>query len=79
VGARAKIEEMLVQKYGVDAERLSPGATMSDLGLDSLSLAELVFDIEDVFGIDIPADEAEFTTFGEAVALVDRHLSTRES
>jgi len=78
VGARAKIEELLVEKYGVDSQRLSTNATMSDLGLDSLSLAELVFDIEDEFGIEIPPEEAEFNTFGEAIALVDRHLATRE-
>lgn len=74
MGSRAQIVELLAEKYGVDADKVSDEATMADLGLDSLSVAELVFDIEDLFSIQIGTEDAEFGTFGEAVALVDRYL-----
>lgn len=77
VGSQAQIVELLVQKYGVDATKVSPDATLADLGLDSLSVAELVFDIEDLFAIEIKADDAEFKTLGEAMALVDRYLAAK--
>ncbi len=77
MGSQAQIVELLVQKYGVDATKVSPDATMADLGLDSLSVAEMIFDIEDLFSIEVNADDAEFKTFGDAVALVDRYLAAK--
>ena len=67
----AHIQETLVSKYGVKAEVIKPEATLTELGLDSLSIAELMFDVSDHYGIDIPDDRANFNTLGEAVALVD--------
>ena len=77
LGSQARIVELLVKKYGVEPDKVSPTASMADLGLDSLSVAELVFDIEDLFEIEIPLDDAEFRTFGEAVVLVDRYLGAK--
>ena len=77
MGSQAQIVELLAQKYGVDANKISPDATLADLGLDSLSVAELVFDIEDLFSIEVKADDAEFKTLGDAIALVDRYLAAK--
>jgi len=77
VGSEARIVELLVEKYGIEEGRISPDAAMTDLGLDSLSLAELVFDIEDLFEIQLQENDSEFTSFGEAVALVDRYLEAK--
>lgn len=77
MGSQAQIVELLVEKYGVDASKVSADATMADLGLDSLSVAELVFDIEDLFSIQVDTEDAEFKTFGDAVALVDRYLQAK--
>ena len=79
MGSQTQIVELLVQKYGVAARKVSPDATLADLGLDSLSIAELVFDIEDLFAIEVNADDAEFKTLGEAIALVDRYLAAKGS
>ena len=76
MGSETKVIELLVKKYGVEEELISKDATMADLGLDSLSVAELVFDIEDDFEIQIDAEDAEFSTLGEAIALVDRYLGS---
>lgn len=72
MGNEAKIVELLTQKYGVDPAQISPDARMADLGLDSLTMGELLFDIEDTFGIEIALEDAKIETFGEALALVDR-------
>ncbi len=79
MGSQAQIVDLLVQKYGVDGTKISPDATLADLGLDSLSVAELVFDIEDLFAIEVKADDAEFKTLGEAIALVDRYLAAKDA
>lgn len=77
MGSQAQIVDLLVAKYGVDASKISADATLADLGLDSLSVAELMFDIEDLFSIQVGTEDAEFKTFGDAVALVDRYLQAK--
>lgn len=77
--SEARIVELIVDKYGVEKDRISPDASMADLGLDSLSVAELVFDIEDLFDIRLQEDDSEFGTFAQAVALVDRYLEGKET
>ena len=67
----ADITEMLVSKYDVKPEAIKPEATLTEIGLDSLSIAELLFDVADKYAIDIPDDRANVSTLGEAVALVD--------
>ena len=79
MGSYDKVVQILVEKYGVDRDKVSPDANMADLGLDSLSIAELVFDIEDEFGIEVTTEEANFSTLGGAVALVDRCIEAKGS
>ena len=57
--------------------RSRPEATLADLGLDSLAIAELMFDVADKYDIDIPDDRSNFTTLGEAVALVDEFVQAK--
>lgn len=67
----ADITEILLAKYDVKPEAIKPEATLTEIGLDSLSIAELMFDVADKYEIDVPDDRADFNTLGEAVALVD--------
>jgi acyl carrier protein len=62
----------------VDPGKASPSATLADLGLDSLSVAELVFDIEELFEIQVDEADGEFRTLGDAVALVDRCVKAKD-
>lgn len=65
------LSRTLIEKYNVDAGAVRPEATMTELGLDSLSLAELMFDLEDEFGVEIPDDRTNLSTLGGAAALID--------
>jgi len=71
------IKQVLAEKYDVKPESIAPEATLTDLGLDSLSIAELMFDVGDKYEIDIPDDRANFTTLGEAAALVDELVQAK--
>ena len=70
-----RLADLLVSKYGVEQAKLVPEATMDALGLDSLTLAELMFDIEDAFGTTLKQEGAQLRTFGDAVALIDAALA----
>lgn len=73
------IQDLLVSKFDVKPEAIKPEANLTDLGLDSLSIAELIFDIADKYDIDIPDERATFTTLGEAVALVDELMMAKSA
>ena len=71
------IKQLLVEKHDVKPEVISPDAKLTELGLDSLSIAELMFDVSDKYGIDIPDERANFTTLGEGAALVDELVQAK--
>ena len=71
------IRQLLVDKHDVKPEVISPDAKLAELGLDSLSIAELMFDVSDKYGIDIPDERANFTTLGEGAALVDELVQAK--
>lgn len=71
------IKQVLAEKYDVNPESIAPEATLTDLGLDSLSIAELMFDVGDKYEIDIPDERANFTTLREAAALVDELVQAK--
>ncbi|MEM1383014.1 MAG: acyl carrier protein [Pseudomonadota bacterium] len=50
----ARIAEIIAEQAMVDPGDIKPETTLDDLGLDSLSLVEVVFGIEEAFDISIP-------------------------
>ncbi len=73
----AFMAEVLTEKYDVDREAISPEATLTELGLDSLTIVELLFDVEDEFGIEVPEERVTFQTLAEAAALVDELIQAK--
>jgi acyl carrier protein len=73
------IRQVLIEKHEVKPEAIRPEATLVDLGLDSLGTAELMFDVADKYDIDIPDDRSNFSTLGEAVALVDEFVKAKRA
>ena len=51
-----RVQGILGKKYSLAAETITPESTLESLGLDSLDLIELLFDVEDEFQIRIPQD-----------------------
>ncbi|HEV7572064.1 MAG TPA: phosphopantetheine-binding protein [Thermoanaerobaculia bacterium] len=51
-----RVQSVLSKKYSLALDAITPESTLESLGLDSLDLIELLFDVEDEFGIRIPQD-----------------------
>jgi acyl carrier protein len=71
----AKIQEISADRLGVDESDVTPDASFrEDLEADSLDLVELIMELEEQFGMEIPDEEAEkITTVEEAVDYVVEH------
>ncbi|QHE88387.1 acyl carrier protein [Hydrogenophaga sp. BPS33] len=65
------IRTFLVDRLGVEAEQVQPHALLAELGVDSLMLAELMFEAEDRLGIDIPSDTEPPKTVADMQAVID--------
>jgi len=52
------IETILIDKFGVRRDAIRPEATLTELGLDSLDLIEVLFEVEEAFNIRVPQDGA---------------------
>jgi acyl carrier protein len=70
-----KIQEITADRLGVDESDVTPDASFrEDLEADSLDLVELIMELEEQFGMEIPDEEAEkITTVEEAVDYVVEH------
>jgi len=77
VSAYEFLKQLLTEKYEVDPDAISPDASLGELGLDSLTVVEVLFDLEDEFDIEVPEERAEFETLGEAAALADELIASK--
>ncbi len=66
-----RLRAILVKDYQLAPDRLSLAALLADLGIDSLGVAELLFNIEDEFKITLPPEAVALTTLGDVVAYID--------
>lgn len=69
-----KIKDIIVDKLGIDEEKVTKEASFKDdLGADSLDIAELVMELEDEFDMEIPDEAAEkINTVGDALDFIDK-------
>ena len=67
-----KLNKVIADVLNVDPEEITMESTfVDDLGADSLDVFQIIMGLEEVFDIEIPAEEAEkITTVEEAVNLI---------
>ena len=65
------MQELLQERLGIDKEKVSPEASLEDLGIDSLMQIELLFDFEDRFNVKIPDTSSRPTTIGELLKIIE--------
>jgi acyl carrier protein len=70
----------MAQSLGRTIEDLTPEATFDkDLGADSLMLLELMRDLEEEFGIEIPdEDQEKVMTVGQAIDYILNKVKDKE-
>lgn len=65
------LRAILVRDYKLDPKVLTLDAELEALGIDSLGVAELLFNVEDQFGITLSPDAVALLTLGDVVRFID--------
>jgi acyl carrier protein len=74
------IQDILVSKFALDRATITPDAGLDRLGIDSLAVLEMLFEIEDRFGLKIKEDTPNYlATIQDVVIYIDSLLSKREA
>ena len=83
--SQSQIDEILdvvAQKAMIDRSKLTRDAKLSDLNVSSLDMVEVIFALEDKFGIELPfnanTSAAEFETVGNVIELVEKQLAAKK-
>lgn len=71
VSSLKAVQDLMVEKFDLKPEDLTPDATLEGLGLDSLSVIEFTFDLEDRLNIKMPEKRLELNTLQDVVNLLD--------
>ncbi len=66
-----RLHAMLIKDYPSAPESVTSATLLETLGIDSLGLAELLFNVEDEFGITLPTDPVPLATVGDVVGYID--------
>jgi acyl carrier protein len=70
------LQDILVREFNLTREQLAPTAELNALGVDSLDLLELMFKIEDRFGVTIRDDTpSNLLTVADVVVYIDGLLA----
>ena len=63
--------------FGVPMEKLQPEATMESLNIDSLSMIEFLFEMEDKFGISLGNSREPLKTLGDVFNEIDKAMAAK--
>jgi len=71
------LQDLVHEKFGIEASVLDPHASMREKGFDSLALVEFLFAIEDKFGISMSDEDSNIDTLAQLSAVVDKLIAAK--
>ncbi|MCX8103852.1 MAG: acyl carrier protein [Candidatus Bipolaricaulota bacterium] len=76
-----QVRQIIAEQLMVDLEEVTDDASfIEDLGADSLDTVEMIMEIEDEFGIEIPDEDAEkIQTVGKAIEYVKKKVEAQQA
>jgi acyl carrier protein len=73
------VQAILKANFDLSPDALQPDVKFEDLAIDSLSVIEVLFDVEDEFKVTVPPEPAglqgQMKTIGDLVAYVDKLMA----
>ncbi len=79
-----QIISIIAREAVIDPDQVRPDMTLDELGLDSMGLVEMIFAIEETFGVSVPfnanesvAGDFDVSSVGAIVRAVERLIAGR--
>jgi acyl carrier protein len=66
------LQNIIRDKYNIEPGALDPNLSMREQGLDSLAVAEFLFEVEDRLGLALPDEHQQIETLAGLADLIDR-------
>ncbi len=78
-----RLRALLADELALDVAKIQPDATLESLDIDSLRMIEILFRVEEEFGVSAPSDHnelrAKLKTVGDLAAFVDTLAAQRDA
>jgi len=74
-----RLRAILVKDYKLEPAKLTLDAPLEDLGIDSLGVAELLFNVEDEFQVKLPPEPVLLPTVGDVVRYIDELVAAQRA
>ncbi len=72
MGSLQYLQDIIREKYNLEPSALDPHQSMREQGLDSLAVAEFLFEVEDRLGLELPDEHKDLETLAGLAELIDR-------
>jgi len=76
-----EILDIVAQKAVIDRSKLTPDVKLTDLNVSSLDMVEVIFALEDRFGIQLPfnanTSAGDMQTVGDVIGMVEKQLAAK--
>jgi acyl carrier protein len=77
-----EILDIVAQKALINRSKLTPDAKLADLNVSSLDMVDVIFALEDKFGIQLPFNAntsvGDFSTVRDVIVLVENKLAEKQ-
>ena len=74
-----QLRAMIAKDFKIEPQRLTDDARLEDLGVDSIGMAEVIFNVEDEFGLKLPDMPTQLETFGDVVRYIEGEIATQRA
>ncbi len=71
------VQRLIAEEAEIDVKELAPDRPLEDLGVDSLRVLEVMFKLEDIFGVQMPEERVPIRTVQDVADLVERLVASK--
>ncbi len=70
-----KIQKMMQERLSLTEVQVLPGQSLEAIGIDSLSMVELMFDLEDALGVRLTDERTAINTIQDIADMIDNVIA----
>jgi acyl carrier protein len=71
------VKSLIAEHFGIDIAKLTPDTEIASLGIDSLSMIEFMFQMEEKFHVHMADSRAPLSTVADVIAEIERAISAQ--